>query len=172
MQTPAMRRLVANLTAGSGTREEKGALGERRAKEWFDRHKLEYYALPQGRQEMPKTLAESGGKRPDFMVSFGDGESVVYMDAKYHQTSNVTEFVLDQAELDKYVAFRAWIKDECKDDGDRQLFFILYPHELSGERFLLVDLEEMLTAKSVTRDDKPARRLCISRDVGPWFDQT
>jgi hypothetical protein len=167
-----MRRLVANLTARGGTREEKGAFGERRAKEWLDRHKLEYYPMPQGKQEMPKTLAQKGGKRPDFMVSFGDGEPVVYMDAKYHQTNSVTEFILDQAELDKYVVFRAWMKDECGDDGDRQVFFLLYPHELCGERFLLVELEQMLAAESVTRDDKPARKLRISRDAGPWFDQT
>jgi hypothetical protein len=169
MQSQAMRRLVANLTANSGTRNEKGELGERRAREWFDRHKIEYYAIPQGKNEMPMSLAQMGGKRPDFMISFGEGEPVVYMDAKFHNTSNVTEFVLEQSELDKYVAFRAWIKEEYGDDGDRQVFFILYPHELSGEQFLLIDLEEMLTAERVTREDKPARKLRISKDEGPWF---
>jgi len=53
MQSPAMRRLVANLTARRGTREEKGAFGERPAKEWFDRHTVESYPMPSGRQEMP-----------------------------------------------------------------------------------------------------------------------
>ena len=166
--TPKLRQLAASLTKSAG-RKEKGEFGERLAKEWFERHGLNYFRFPQTPEEMPRSLARMGGKRPDFAVSFGEGESLVYMDAKFHQTNNVTEFVIEEDELAKFSVFRQWALEELGDDGDRDVYLLVYPQELNGDRFVFLHLEDLRTGLPTVLNEKPARKVLI--EAGLWFNQ-
>ena len=171
MQSQKMQKLVAALTASGGTKGEKGRLGEMRAKAWLVLQGLRHEEIPQTPETMPATLKARGGKRPDFKMWIDEGGPTYYMDAKFHGTEKLTAFHLGVAELRQYEIYRDWLKTEGFDDGPRQICFMLYPHELSGTEFLLIDLDAMLNAEEVVWKDEPARRLLISRDSGAWVKQ-
>lgn len=171
MQSQAMQKLVAALTASGGTKGEKGRLGEMRAKAWLVLQELKHEDIPQSPETMPLTLKARGGKRPDFKMWINEGGPAYYMDAKFHDTEKLTAFHMEMAELRKYEIYREWLKDEGIDNGPRQLCFMLYPHELSGTEFLLIELDAMLNAEEVLWKDKPARKLLISRNTGAWVKQ-
>lgn len=166
-----MQKLVAAVIASGGTREQKGGLGEMRAKAWLVLQDLRYEEIPQTPETMPQTLKERGGKRPDFKMWINESGPAYYMDAKFHDTETLTAFHMAMDELRQYEIYREWLNAEGIDSGPRQLCFMLYPHELSGSEFLLIELDAMLNAEEVIWKDKPARKLPISRDSGAWVKQ-
>ena len=171
MQSQRMQKLVAALTASGGTRVEKGSLGEMRARAWLVLQDLKHEEIPQSPETMPATLKARGGKRPDFKMWIDESGPVYYLDAKFHDTQKLTTFHMGADELRQYEIYREWLKDEGIDNGPRQLCFMLYPHELSGTEFLLVELDALLNAEQVIWKNKPARKLLISRDAGAWVKQ-
>ncbi len=166
-----LRRLAANLLKAGGSREQKGDFGERLAKEWFERKGITYYRFPQTPETMPISLARAGGKRPDFAVELSDSESLIYVDAKFHKTNGAKEFVLEELEISKFEAFMNWSKVELGDDGDRDVIFMVYPQELSGDRFVIVHLDELLSGERVSLHGLPARRVTLQDRSDAWFSQ-
>jgi len=162
-------RLLAGKLATIGTLKDRGDFGEVRAKQWFERQGLEYFFWPQAREDMPRSLARKGGKRPDFAVDFGD--ELVYIDAKYHLTNDLTEFSLEDEELQKLSVFRDWIREEYGDEGERDVVFMLYPIELSGERFVFIHLNEMIQGEPTVVRGKPGRKVPLLGREETWFDQ-
>jgi hypothetical protein len=120
---------------------------------------------------LPPSLKQLGGKRPDFVLWINESGPAYYMDVKFHGTENLTAFHMEVDELKKYEIFRQWLLKEGIDDGPRQLFFMLYPSELRGSEFLLIELDEMLNAEEVTWMGKLVRKLKLSRDAGAWVKQ-
>lgn len=171
MQSQKMQKLVAALTASGGTRAQKGSLGEMRAKAWLVLQDLRYEEIPQSPETMPMTLKARGGKRPDFKMWINESGPAYYLDAKFHHTEQLTAFHMEVDELKQYEIYREWLKDEGLDNGPRQLCFMLYPHELSGTEFLLIELDAMLNAEEVIWKGKPARKLLLNRDDGAWVKQ-
>lgn len=163
-----VRLLAANL-ATAGSRHDKGNFGETRAKQWFERQKLTYWAIPQAREEMPRSLSRRGGKRPDFAVEVG-GE-IIYFDAKFHETAGVTEFGLDDEELAKFTVFREWALEELEHTGPRDVILMVYPQELKGDKFVLIHLDEMLAGVTALVRQKPGRVVSLLDREGAWFDQ-
>lgn len=162
-------RILGGRLAAAGTRQDKGDFGELRAKQWFERQKLDYFYWPQSRAEMPQSLARRGGKRPDFAVDFGD--ALVYIDAKYHATDGLTEFALEDVELQKFAAFREWIREEHGDEGERDVVLMVYPIELHGQRFVLIHLDELLSGQPKTVRQNPGRSVSLKDRDETWFDQ-
>jgi hypothetical protein len=169
MDGKARVRLMAGRLAAIGSRTQKGDFGEQRAREWFARQGLDYFYWPQARETMPRRLAQMGGKRPDFAVDFGD--ALVYIDAKYHLTNGQTEFALENDELHKLSVFRDWVLDEYNDEGPRDVVFMLYPIELSGERFVLIHLDEMLSGAPTRIREAAGRKVSLMDRAETWFDQ-
>jgi hypothetical protein len=164
------RRLIASFAILNGKKEAKGNAGERFAKNWFERMDIEYYPLPQSIGTIPLSLSRLGGKRPDFAVALKDSESLVYIDAKFHQTNNVTEFVLEESEINRFVIFRDWVRDECGDDGDRNIIIMLYPIELKGDRFVWIHIDDLVEGELAEIDGKPARKVSLLGRDGAWYD--
>jgi hypothetical protein len=165
-----LRRLVANFAKADGTNEAAGKAGELFARKWFERERMDYFRFPQSKGTKPFTLAARGGKRPDFAVAMRDVDSLVYVDAKFHKTNNLTEFILKEAELQQFRVFRTWIKDEYSDTGDRDVLFMLYPKEINGDRFVWVHLDEFSNAELVVFEGEPARKLSLIDREGLWVD--
>ncbi len=162
-------RQVAGKLAAAGSREDKGNFGEARAKEWFERKNLDYFHWPQTKASMPLDLSHRGGKRPDFAVLFGD--ELVYFDAKYQDTANVTEFGLDDLEISKFLVFREWIRDTHQDGGARDVVLMVYPIELNGNRFVLIHLDEIRQGREGIVRGKPGRLVSLSDREDMWLDQ-
>lgn len=165
-----LRRLVASFAKADGTKEAAGSAGELFARKWFERERIEYFRFPQSKGTKPLTLAARGGKRPDFAVAMQNVDSLVYVDAKFHKTADLTEFTLTEAELKQFREFRIWIRDECGDAGDRDVLFMLYPKEINGDRFVWVHLDEFSDAEAVLLEGEPARRLSLVGREGLWVD--
>jgi hypothetical protein len=165
-----LRRLVAHFAKSDGSKEAAGRAGELFARKWFEREHVEYFRFPQSHGTKPSSLAALGGKRPDFAVAMQDVDSLVYVDAKFHRTNNLTEFVLEEAELNQFRAFREWIRDEYEDTGDRNVLFMLYPKENNGDKFVWVHLDEFSNAESVVLEGKPARKVSLKGRDGLWVD--
>lgn len=166
----ALRRLIANFAKAGGSKEAAGNAGELFARKWFEREGMEYFRFPQSKGTKPHSLAARGGKRPDFAVALRNVDSLVYVDAKFHMTNDLTEFVLAESELEQFREFRIWVKDECGDDGDRDVLFMLYPKEINGDRFVWVHLDEFSDAELVVIADEPARKLSLIGREGLWVD--
>lgn len=162
-------RLLAGKLAAMGTRQDKGDFGETRAQQWFKSQGLDYFFWPQAREAMPRSLAHKGGKRPDFVVDFG--AEIVYIDAKYHVTSNLSEFSIEDTELQKLCVFRDWIREEYGDEGERDVVFMVYPLESSGQRFVLIHLDEMLSGWPTTVRGSPGHAISLIGRDETWFDQ-
>lgn len=145
-------------------------MGERLAKDWFQRHKLDFHHWPQRKDNMPKSLKLRGGKRPDFSVDLG--EELVHFDAKYQDTENLTAWGVEDEELGKFQVFREWFKDEYEDDGPREVVFILYPLELHGKRFVIIHLDEVLGGEQTIVRQKPGRKVSLVGRGDAWFDQS
>jgi hypothetical protein len=124
-----MLRIAAEL-AKAGSRELKGEFGEQRAMKWFERHGYDYYRFPQTVKTMPKSLARRGGKRPDFAVDFGG--DMVYFDAKFHLLPDATEFALEEVKLQKFLAFREWVRDEMATKDSETSFSSSTPRSSMG----------------------------------------
>src|SRR5262249_55540721 len=102
MQSEAMQKLVAAVTASWGSKGEKGKLGEMRAKAWLVLQDLRYEEIPQSPETMPPKLKARGGKRPDFKMWINESGPVYYMDAKFHDTAELTAFHMEMDELRQY----------------------------------------------------------------------
>ena len=165
-----LHRLVANIAKIDPNPSASGAAGELFARKWFEREGLEYFAFPQSQATKPSSLTQIGGKRPDFAVALLDGQPPVYVDAKFHQTKDGTEFSLEIAEFEKYMAFIQWVKQEGIDDGPIHILFMLYPKEFSGDKFVWIDLDEIAKGELVTINDKPVRKISLSDRDGLWVD--
>ena len=162
-------RILAGRLASAGTRTDKGDFGEIRAKQWFERHDVDFYHWPQSPEEMPSCLRLLGGKRPDFTITLGS--EAVYVDAKYHLTNDLTEFALEDVELAKFSAFRAWAHQNLGDTGDRDVVFMVYPIELSGQRFVVIHLDELLDGEPTVVRGGPGRKVSLAGRDETWFDQ-
>ena len=163
-----VRLLAANM-AKAGSLTDRGDFGEARAKQWFERNNLVYWAIPQGKKEMPRSLSLRGGKRPDFGVEMGD--DVVYFDAKFHETGGVTEFGIEDSELAQFTAFRQWALDELEHTGPRDVVLMVYPQELNGERFVLVHLDELLAGTPAIVRGNPGRKVSLVGREETWRNQ-
>jgi hypothetical protein len=165
-----LRRLVANLAKADGGKEAAGNAGELFARKWLESESIDYFRFPQSKGTKPPTLTARGGKRPDFAVVMQDDNSLVYIDAKFHQTNNLTEFTLTEAELTQFREFRNWIRDEYHDEGDRDVLFMLYPKENNGDQFVWIHLDEFSSAETVDFHGEPARKLSLQDRGDLWVD--
>ncbi|WP_133166905.1 hypothetical protein [Solimicrobium silvestre] len=142
---------------------------ERWAREWFDHKGYDHFDFPQTPGTMPISLSKCGGKRPDFAFSLNENESLVYVDAKFHATNNITEFGLTVEELKKYEAFKKWALNELQDDGERDIILMLYPQELNGDRFTWILLDELLAEEDTIIDGKPAKKASLLGREDFWI---
>lgn len=167
----ALRKLVAQMAISDRSPEAAGAAGERFAKHWFDTRGLEYYSIPQSPETMPSALAALGGKRPDFAVDFKGRDGVVYVDAKFHRTNELTQFAMTLEEINKYKALQAWDRSTFP-DGDREadVIFILFPKELGSDAFVWVHLDEFANGVPTTIDGKPAIAVSLLDRDELWVD--
>jgi len=166
-----VRRLVANLAKLCNRKQSAGAAGELFARKWFEREGLEYFQLPQCQNTMPAELAKRGGKRPDFAVALNKSESAVYVDAKFHQTKDLTEFSLKVSELEKYKSFITWmhIGRESNEPVD-DVLFMLFPKELNGDRFVWIHLDEFAKGTKTSLENEPALTVSLLDRAELWFD--
>jgi len=132
-------RLLAGQLAKAGSIKDKGDFGEACAKAWFRQRGLDFFHFPQSPETMPTSLARRGGKRPDFAVELQT--ETVYLDAKYHPTSSLTHFAIENSELEKLSQFRVWVKEDIGDHGARDV------------------------------RDSPGRGISLLKRDGAWFDQ-
>jgi hypothetical protein len=160
--------IAANIAKVNLSAKAAGDVGQALAVKWFRDAGLAFIEIEQSVHSKPKSLSNFGGKRPDFALCMNEGESVVYVDAKFHQTKNLTEFVLTETEIAEYAAFREWTLNEQIDVGDRDVFFMLFPKELYGNKFAWIHLEEIAGGQPTDLNGKDARRLDLTNRDDLW----
>lgn len=159
-------RLIATV-AKTSRNEEKGNTGEYLAREYFNSRSINFFPFPQSKGTKPESLKKIEGKRPDFAIETEEG--LVYLDAKYHSTNNLTSFVLTEEEISQYHKLREWLLMEIGDDGNRLLIIMLFPQEYNGEKLILIPLNDFNDATNDTIGGKPAKRIDLKKyTVADW----
>lgn len=116
-----------------------GKDGETFARLWLEKEQWGAVSVDQAIGSKSDELINAKAKRPDFVCM--SSEYIIWLDAKYHSTSNLTQFAMSIAELRQYSCMKAlstaWYPSLKSD-----IFFMLFPKEEDGKRLVFVDLEE------------------------------
>ena len=140
-----------------------GDEGEKFARNWMTCNNWRFECVDQSKNNISSDLRALNGKRPDFILEPLANGDIIFIDAKYHSTKN-EKFALKEYELLQYDSLIKYVKT-IAGHVNVDLLFMLFPKENSGKRLIFVSLDEMLCAKSVSRDWGGAREFDLSQRI-------
>ena len=154
IKSKEMFAIYAKITA-QADKNTSGRAGEYFTEVFLKKQGIKYEKWPQEILPLSSTMAELGGKRPDFVALLD--QNILIIDAKYHKTENCTKFYLSDEEIKKYKGMIGFFRKEYANLTNLVFTFFLFPKEDLGKSFYLILMDDFDSWEEVMKYGKKGR---------------